>query len=274
MILQKSLLRLLLDRRSNETELATAWIRLGDYFQLNENLLLAERAFEQAEKTLPTSGIPAAKLALLPEQSQEAQRQNVERAIDLEPENPQVNELVGYFWMKNQKPEIALIYLAKANVLRPKNQQVLSALAQVELDLGNLDQSVKYLEENAQVTPGDPTGWVQMAKFCLSHQYQLREHGLEAIRKAILADEKNVQSLDLAGQIYWELGDTLTASDFFQRALAIDATYPPAQLHYGMWLIQAGQKSEARKLIESAIINSDDPALRQQASEVLAGIYP
>ncbi len=258
---------------STNAQIATAWIQAGDYFFNQDEQALAVKAYLRAEKIAPASGIPAAKLALMRVFPKEDQQNFAARAIQIEPGNPQVNELVGYYWMNSARPDIALIYLVKADQLKPGNSQVLTSLSRVELELGNLEQSLLYLEKNAILSPGDPNGWRLMARFCLDHQYQLRERGLEAIRKAVLANEKDVESLDLAGQIYWELGDSLTASDFFQRAIEIDAGYPPAQIHYGMWLIQIGEGLKAKSMIESAIRNSTDPALRQQAMELLAQIY-
>lgn len=250
---------------------AQNWILAGQYLEKSDQLQLAVKAYEKAIAKVPESGIPLAHLALVRQKLDLDGLKEIKQAIALDEQNPQVNWLAGLFWQNNKKPEIALIYLDKANLLDPGDQQTLLLLGNVEMELGNIKAGLDYFTEAAEVNPGDPQGWLVIAQYCLDHGVYLRERGQEAVRKAIIADEDNPASLDLAGQIYWELGDNLTGRQFLERALEQNPDYPPAQLHLGMWFLQNGDYDQGLKLIQAAATQTKDIKIRDQAQQVLDG---
>jgi Tfp pilus assembly protein PilF len=254
----------------NSTSRAGAWLMAGSYLQDRQYLALALEAFLRAEKEAPDSGLPLISQAVVLQMSGQDGRDLLQRAVNIDPQNAQVNNLAGIYWYNAGSPEIALVYLEKAKQLAP-TPDTLELLAAVEMALGNIDASIADYTSAAEGRGEDPAGWVTLARVCLEQNLYLRERGLDAVRKAIIIDPQNPEIHDLAGQIYWELGDDLTGKKYFEQALQLQADYPPALLHLGIWLNKHGDYGKGAALIQQAADQTIDPGISSQAGQVLEG---
>lgn len=255
----------------SQTDLQKAddWLRMGEYLQHSQQADLAEEAYRRAGELAPDAGTPWVLLALLRQQQGKDVSYELQQAMARSTGDAAVNFQLGYYWQQQGKPEVALVYLQVAYRLNPTDRKVLELLGKTELTLGNLQEGLDYLTEKAQVEESTAEDWMEIARYCLDQHIYLRERGLEAVRKAILLDEQNPQVFDLAGQIYWELGDELTAGKYFQKALKISADYPPAQLHLGLWYLHRNDSSQAVPLMQRAAAQSNDPETRAEAQQAL-----
>ncbi len=256
---------------SDSLQTAEDWLAAGGYLDHIGQPLLALHAYRKAVNLIPESGLPLAYTALQLQQLEKTGRQEIGQAIEKDSQNAQVNRLAAMFWEKEGKPEIALVYATKAIQLEPSNPDHLKFLGSIEITLGNIQAGLAYFTQAASITPEDPEGWLLIARYCLEQQVYIREQGLPAVRKAILADEEYAPSLDVAGQIYMELDDAGTARQFFERALSTDPDYYPAQLHLGIWYLQAGSFTDGLRWLQSAANQTSDPQTRDQALIILSG---
>jgi tetratricopeptide (TPR) repeat protein len=258
-------------KQKTENEKAEIWLSTGEYLQKTDQYSLAAEAYRRASELAPNAGLPWGYQALLKLKQKQDGAAEIQQAIHLEPDNARVNILAGLYWQEAGKPEVALVYFDHADRLIPNDPQTLRLRGAAELILGNIDAGLDDYQAAAEVHPDDAEGWLWISRYCLDHQVYLRERGLEAVRKALVAEEKNPAALDLAGQIYWDLGDALLGRQFFEKALVASADYPSAQLHLGIWFLKNNHASEALPLLRAAASQTVDPQVREQAQQVLDG---
>jgi tetratricopeptide (TPR) repeat protein len=248
---------------------ASAWLNAGGYFEDQKEFALAEKAYHQATLKMPSSGLPWAYLALLKQNQDHTGQMEIKQAVSLEPENSHLAILAGRYWQNDNKPDIALLYFQKANQLTPDNAQILRLVGSAELDLNNIQTGLDYLTQAAQLTLDDPAGWNLITSYCLDHNAFIREVALDAVRKSILADDRNPTSLDLAGQVYWQLGDHLTGKKYLEKALEVNPQYYPSHVHLGVWLIQNGDYADGMSHLQLAANQNMDLATKEQATKIL-----
>jgi tetratricopeptide (TPR) repeat protein len=82
---------------------------------------------------------------------------DLQQALKLEPEQPQVLNYLGYSWVdmgKNLK--LGLSHIEKAVRLKPDDGYITDSLGWAHYKLGNFKDAVKWLEKAVELTPHDP----------------------------------------------------------------------------------------------------------------------
>ncbi|MCI9866325.1 tetratricopeptide repeat protein [Rhizobium skierniewicense] len=83
---------------------------------------------------------------------------NFKRALELNPEQPQVLNYLGYSWVdKNMNLDQAIGMIRRAVELRPNDGYIVDSLGWAHFRLGAFDEAVEELERAIELRAGDPT---------------------------------------------------------------------------------------------------------------------
>lgn len=207
--------------------------------------------------------------------------EDVQRALELAPDDPETLLLAAASARRNDRPDEARVLLERGIALVAKEPRWYQELAQLEVELERSDEAVAALRRGLAALPGEQdllwnladlsiqTGDRQTAGEVLT---QLRDGGyprvpLEYVASRIaVAEEKWLaasQTLegaragmdewpDLAkqadfwlGQCYERLGNTDQQLSAFRRAVAVDRDWVPARLGLAGALVSSGRLDEA-----------------------------
>jgi len=235
---------------------AEAWAYLGEAFQHLGN--------EQNAAYSPTteSNIREAKLAL-------------EKALALNPDSISANTFMAIYWQRQNRDDLALVYLHKAADLAPSNAALEAELGNTLASLGNLNAAYSYYQRAVDLAPRDPAYWRSLASFSVKYEYQVHQVALPAARQAVLINPQDPASLDVMGQVFTLLNDRLSAQRFLQRALHIDPGFAPARLHLGLVLLIEGDTSHARQQLSLAhSLAGTNSSVADQAQRLLQQYFP
>lgn len=186
----------------------TAWTALGDAYRGAEKYREAAAAYDQAIRLLtpeePKDWAVYYARAMAEDQSKrwDAAEQDLQHALKLKPDEPQVLNFLGYSWVDQGRrlPE-ALAMLEKARALSPFDGYIVDSVGWAYYRLGRYQDAAKTLESAVLLVPGDATinehlgdaywrtGRTLDARFQWSHALAF---GPEAAQKAEI--EKKLQS--------------------------------------------------------------------------------
>ncbi|WP_333630419.1 tetratricopeptide repeat protein, partial [Agrobacterium cavarae] len=83
---------------------------------------------------------------------------NFKRALELNPEQPQVLNYLGYSWVdKNMNLDQGIDMIRRAVELRPNDGYIVDSLGWAHYRLGAFDEAVTELERAIELRAGDPT---------------------------------------------------------------------------------------------------------------------
>jgi len=155
----KALLRQMANERPERTD---ALIDLGDMLRAEERWREAADAYTEAIERVSDSttnwgyyysrGIAYERSKRWPE----AERDFL-KALELQPEQPQVLNYLGYSWVEQGlNLDRARAMLERAVELRPREGYIIDSLGWVLFRLGDFDEAVGYLERAVALQPADP----------------------------------------------------------------------------------------------------------------------
>jgi Flp pilus assembly protein TadD len=134
---------------------------------------------------------------------------DLQKALELFPEQPQVLNYLGYSWIdQGVKLDEAMTMIKRAVEQRPDDGYIVDSLGWAYYRLGNYEDAVKQLERAVELKPEDPTvndhlgdvywriGRTQEARFQWSHARDLKPEPdelpkIEEKLKVGLADENS-----------------------------------------------------------------------------------
>jgi tetratricopeptide (TPR) repeat protein len=141
-----------------------AWTSLGDAYRAQEKFAEAADAYDHAVKLLgqvaPKDWPLFYARAVSEEQSHhwDAAEADLQHALKLSPEQPQVLNYLGYTWVdQNRRLPEALAMLEKARSLSPYDGYVVDSVGWAYYRLGRYPDAAKALEAAVLLVPADPT---------------------------------------------------------------------------------------------------------------------
>lgn len=242
---------------------------------------LAEEAFRQATVMQPDYAEAWAFLAesrqhrTSNEYPNESILENLETALRLDPDSVAVNSLTGLYWQRQDKYDLALVYLHTAAGADPDNPTLQIEIGNTLTQLGEITSAQKYYQRAVDIAPDDPIYWRALAAFSVNYELEVREIGLPAARQAVVLSPEDPASLDVMGRVFTLLDDPLSARRFLLRALLNDPGYAPARLHLGLLYLIEGDTPAAQEQI--ALAHSLAPPgtpTSVQASRLLQRYFP
>lgn len=199
----------------------------------------------------------------------------LEQALEIDPQSIAANTLMALYWQRQQRYDLALVYLHTADNIEPKNPTIQVEIGRTLAIMGDLEKAQGYYERATELSPNDPHFWRQLAGFSIKYETQLREIGLPAARKAILLNPEDPASLDTMGEIFILLQDLYSGIRFLERAIAAQPDYAPAHLHLGFAYLLIGNDDLARKyLTYASTFATQDSVTAQHARRMLDSSFP
>ena len=201
--------------------------------------------------------------------------EQLERALTIDPNSLAANILMGLYWQREERYDLALIYLHTAAQLDDQNPALQAEIGNTLGLLGNLAAAESHYQRAVEFSPRDPVFWQSLANFYIKYETKLSEEGLPAARQAVILDQSDPTSLDMLGQIYLLMDSPYIARRFIQRALAIDPEFLPANLHLGLIHILEGNTLQAYQrftLVQSLAPKGSQ--ISEQARRLLETHFP
>ncbi len=170
-----------------------AWTALGDAYRSAEKYREAADAYDHAVRLFaseqPEDWAVYYGRAMAEEQSKrwDAAEQDLQHALKLKPDQPEVLNFLGYSWVdQGRRLSEALAMLEKARALSPFDGYIVDSVGWAYYRLGRYEEAAKTLESAVLLEPGNPT---------------INEH---------------------LGDAYWKTGRKLDARFQWSHALAFD----------------------------------------------------
>jgi len=240
---------------------------------------LAFEAFRQAAQIRPDYAEAWAYLAEARQQLPEAQATgdslaDLEHALQIDPKSLSAHLFLSLYWQRQGQLERALAYLDKAVALYPNNPALRTETGRVLALQGNLETAQQAFQQAIELAPQDPAYYRLLAAFSLEHNYQLRQTGLPAARRALLLSPNDPASLDMLGQVLLELGDAASAKRFFERAALLQPQYASAHLHLGLIYILEDNRTAAYEKFHQVLSLAPGTTAADQAQRLLENYFP
>jgi len=238
---------------------------------------LASHAFEQAANLRPdyleSWAYWGEALQHLEDPSQDP-LEFLEKAQELDDLSPLVNMFLGLYWQRDGSHNKALEYFGKAEQAWPDHPDVYVEQGKSLAALGELELAVEKYQQAIDLSPLQGVYYSQLAHFCISYSYQVRELGLPAARLAVQFDDQNPEILDNMGQVLLNLDDEMNAINFFHRALEIDSSYAPAYFHLGIIYSSRENKDLTVYYLQQVLYYSDNLSLIDRAERLISNYLP
>jgi tetratricopeptide (TPR) repeat protein len=231
---------------------AYAFVSAGQSLASMEEWSLAEVALSKATQLNPEFADAWAYLGEARQQLGEDGFDDLETALQLDPDSIPANTLVALYWQRQEQYDMALVYIHSAANLDPLNPALEAEIGNTLGLLGNLSSAETHYVRAVEMAPNDPTYWQILANFYIRYESNLREDGLAAARQAVILAPDDPASLDAMAQIYLLMESPHIARRFLERALTADSTYAPAHLHMGLVHIMNGNTLESFQKITLA----------------------
>ncbi len=196
----------------------------------------------------------------------------LQAALQLDPQSLAALTLLGLYWQRQGDLDQALAALQAAAAIDPRNPALLADIGDLLASQGDLAAGERAYWQAIEAAPGEATYLRMFVEFCIRYNLDLRQTALPAARRAAASYPNDPQALDALGQVFFRLGDLFTAERFYLRALALDPTYAPVQLHLGILYRVQGQAWQARAYLARVIELVPGTALAEHARRTLEEI--
>ncbi|HEY9087009.1 MAG TPA: tetratricopeptide repeat protein [Anaerolineaceae bacterium] len=213
---------------------------------------LARVCFEEATQLDPNFADGWAFLGEARQQSGQDGAADLQQAAKLAPDSVVVQALFSVYYRRQGQPERALDYLEKIIEQEPEQALWQLEMANTLAESGDLMAAEIHYRKAVELEPGSAVYWVELARYSIVHEADVRGIGLPAAREALQLAPKDASVLDLNGQVMYYLGDMASAERFLQRALEIDAANAAAHLHLGQVYLQWERLDQAQIHLQTA----------------------
>ncbi|HNW59287.1 MAG TPA: tetratricopeptide repeat protein [bacterium] len=173
-------------------------------------------------------------------------------AIQLFPEDPEINYYLGFINNQLGKHDQALRYLEKAYELDGNNIQTMLALAALYDEVQEPDRAAKLYDALLKENP-------ESAIVLNNYAYHLAERNLRLeearamAEKALQLDPENGAYWDTLGWILFRQGELTAAREKVEKAVALSRTSAEVWEHLGDILVRLNENKAARSAYEQAL---------------------
>lgn len=234
---------------------------------------LAAAAFEAATQQSPEYADAWAYYGTALEQTGSNGLPALEKGVALDAKSVSAQALMAVYWQNHKAYDKALVYLQALAEQQPENSTWQIEIGRTVADQGKISAALPYFEQAVELDPKSVTPQQALITFCLQYDFMISEKALPAVRELVIQEPKDATSLDLAGQVYFALGDTSTARRFIQRALEEEPNFFLAHLHLGVVLLAEGDRKGAYSHLAMAAVPSADEAVRSAAQRMIQQYY-
>lgn len=198
-----------------------------------------------------------------------------EKAIQLDPKNPLIQELAGLTLHKQGQLEEALKMLERAASLRNSSSTQIE-IAQIQFELGNFDDALAALKMAQDlIGPEKKDARALIINGCILHSTGDNPEALRLLDEGLSMDPGQAWGHYQRGHVLEDLDRNGEALDAYREAVKIDPKYQLAFARLGVLLFEEGEMEEALDALNSAIsLKKDGPLLTLKGrSEYQLGYY-
>ena len=267
-------MRTALSLASLETDNSNQSVLIGRGLGLLNEWSLAVEAFRQA---VAADGENAEAWAWLGETEQQLGqdgREELDQAVEIDPENPIVRSLRGLYWMRQGDGERALAEYRLAALYDPDNPAWQISIGEAYILSGDLQAALVHYQRATEIAPADATTWRLLANFSAQYNVQIEEIGLPAAQMAVELTGEDPLALDTLGLMLTLLERYNEARDVLEHALSLNQQLAPGYLHLGIVALQMNDWEAARDHWQQAYALDIDGPVGEQAQVLLNQYFP
>ncbi len=213
----------------NQPDRALRSLMLGRVFLTQNDLTLAQRAFDVAIDANPTYAEAYAYAGFVRDQLGRDGRAQLDRAVELD------RDLVvaRYFraraaWQRGELDQ-ALTDLQYANEREPQNRLIVAELGRLYMQRSEFDQAEKWLVAARDLQSDDSLGWLALAELYAGRAYGTPAQAIEAAQQAVQHAPSQAEAHVWLGAAYLLNGDRAAAEAELQRAVSLNMSSALAQ---------------------------------------------
>lgn len=190
-------------------------------------------------------------------------------AVAAQPDWPLGHYLLGLYYLKQRAFDYAAEELRVTLRLDPGNAQAEVDLARAYLSQGQYLAAEEALVRAVEAAPGDLTFHLALARFYADHGFRVSDRGLAAAQAAADLAPDDPQARDLLGWMYFLAGDAARARLHLESALRLDVGLASTYYHLGILRQRLGETEAARFAFLRAVDLDRDGFYRDQAHAAL-----
>ena len=191
-------------------------------------------------------------------------------ANQLKPDNPYLQDTLGWAYYRNGMLQEALKVLKKAVAAKPDLADVHFHLASVYYDLDEFEPTVRHFREAIRLDPKNAFARNNLAYFFAEKNRNIDE-ALRLVDEAILLSPSNAPFLDTKGWVLYRLGRYEEALPFIKKALALSPETSELHLHLGQVLLAKRHFKDAIRAFEHALAyDPDNKEIARRLSRLFA----
>ncbi len=186
-----------------------------------EEWRLAEISFRNAIRERPAYAEAWGWLAEAEQQQSREGTAEIKKAVSLNPDSAMVQGLYGFYLIRQKMPVRALGAFRIAASLEPDDPGWQMAVGRAYEQTDDLVEALAHYQQAVELAPQDPSTWRTLADFSLRDSVDLIGVGLPAALKSIELAKEDWQSVDIAGEILFELQDMPGAEAMLKKAVEL-----------------------------------------------------
>jgi len=175
------------------------------------------------------------------------------KAIELSPNNANVNLIAGNIFMQKQEFETALPYVKKAVELEPSNTKSIRNLAQIYYDIGQLEESIQTYEvainkETDRKVKAD----LYFNLGILYNRVGNLEEAEYNFTNSLDENPDDIEAVMGMAQVFENAEKWRKAEKFYRELISIDPDNPDHYRGMSRVLLQQGEPDESLRYLEKA----------------------
>ena len=204
----------------------------------------------------------------LGEKNYSAAQTEFERAIELDPNNPQAYLRLGKVFELTSQMDPAIAQYQKALDLQPKHAPLATMIGNLYLQKGDLETARKYYGQALAADPNFPVANANMAWVDAQEGKNLDTAlGMAQKAKSLMPEIPTIT--DTLGWVMYKRGSYDSAVPLLQECVQKSPDSAKFRFHLGMTLLKAGQTAKGREQLETALRMKLDPPDAEQARQAI-----
>jgi tetratricopeptide (TPR) repeat protein len=232
----------------------------------------AEHAFTAAIETNPTYAVALAFLGLARDQQGHDGSPQVERALALAPDEPQVRYVAAVHSRIKGDTAQALALLNELGTQNPRNAAVAVEIGTLYRVLGDQIKALEWYKVAVGLAPENEQFATVLATFYVDEEIRLQEEALLVIGNMAGRFTDNADILTCYGWALYRAGKLAEARIALERALSLNSTNSRTRYLYALFIEASGDRQRALEALLYVVQNAPEPRFRDLAQRALIRI--
>ena len=176
----------------------------------------------------------------------------IDWAFLVNPNSATVRGLRGLYFERAGNFRSALAEFKGAAQLDQQNPAWQVSIGEAYSKLGDLIRALEAYQAATKLAPEQAEYWRLLALFCAQNNVNIKTVAIPAAERAVILDEKNVETLDLLGWIFLLDKRYPESETRLRQALKLDPNNASVHLHLGMLYLQMENRAAAQEHFAAA----------------------